>query len=163
MLGFLRFRKAILLAGLVFLFFLLMSRIDYIVNGTLYSYGLKFSYRWANEYWITYNLVFVVFSAMVAFTYYVGSNKSVRDLKISSALFATVCLLALGGLQDVLFFVLWGGGLPANSVVWWWMPWVSVVGTWNSLMQVAFVALTACVSASMWVVILRSRSQIRAC
>ena len=161
-LGFPSFRKGFLLAGLVFLFFLFMSRIDYIVNGTLYSYGLKFSYGWANDYWITYNLVFVVFSAMVAVTYWVGSKKTAGDMKISAALFATVSLLALGGLQDILFFVLWGGGLPANSVVWWWTPWVSIVGTWNSLAQVSFTILTICASAGAWVMVFRRQSGVKA-
>jgi hypothetical protein len=61
----------------------------------------------------------------------------------------TVALLSIGGLQDILFFVLWGGGLPQNSVVWWWMPWAGIFGTWNSVLQVSLTLLTSCLGAGL--------------
>ncbi len=148
--------KACLLGFLIFMFFVLMSRIDYVVNAMLYEYGLRFSYDWANTYWSTYAAVFVAFSGIVGLTYWLGSKRTLSELKISIALFATINLLAIGGLQDILFFLLWKGGLPANNVVWWWMPWVSISGTWNSLMQVGFTALTVSLSAVTWMLALRN-------
>lgn len=130
-----RFWKAFALVLFIFLFFLFMSRIDFIVNSVLYNYGLVFSYNWANTYWITYNFTFVVFSAMAGFVYWLGSSKTSCDKRVAVALFATINLLALGGLQDILYFTIWAGGLPVNSVVWWWSQWNGVFGTWNTLLQ----------------------------
>jgi uncharacterized membrane protein len=112
-----------------------MSRIDFIVNSVLYNYGLEFSYNWANTYWLTYSFVFVVFSAVTGFFYWFGSRKTAFDKRFVVALIVTINLLALGGLQDILFFTIWAGGLPGNSVVWWWSQWMGIFGTWNSLLQ----------------------------
>ncbi|MGD6810445.1 MAG: hypothetical protein ACQCN3_12170 [Candidatus Bathyarchaeia archaeon] len=141
-----RFKEPLLIAGLILGFFTLMSRIDFIVHSTLYEYGLKFSYEWANDYWLTYNSIFYVFGIALGLIYWAASKKTLRDIKLSLAIAGTIALLTVGGLQDILYFVLWEGGLPQNSVVWWWMPWTSIVGTWNSLAQIALTTLTSTAS-----------------
>jgi len=137
---------------MIITFFTLMSRIDFIVHSSLYNYGLKFSYDWAINYWVTYNVIFVAFGIIISVTYWLASNKSRRALKLSCALLITITLLAVGGLQDILFFVLWGGGLPQISVIWWWTPWVSVMGIWNSQMQIALTTLMSCASILTWII-----------
>jgi hypothetical protein len=154
-----RFLKAGLLSLLVFGFFVLMSRIDYMVNVVLYQYGLRFSYEWANSYWFAYNSIFLVFSAVVAGFYWLGSRKTKSDLKVSIAIFATVSFLALGGLEDLLFFLLWSGGLPSANVVWWWAPWISITGTWNSSIQVTFTSVASFLSAATWLIVLKRPKQ----
>jgi hypothetical protein len=145
-----RFMKATVFALLILMFFCFMSRIDYTVNGLLYNYGLRFSYDWAIQYWITYGSTFVVFSVILGWAYWFGSNKTTRDLKVSFALVATVNFLALGGLQDIMFFVFWSGGLPPANIVWWWVPWERVLGTWNSLTQISLASLMICSTAFTW-------------
>jgi hypothetical protein len=154
-----RFRVAIMLISLLVLFFVVMSRIDYIVNSTLYNYGLKFSYDWANMYWFAYQAAFWVFSAMVALVYWSGSRKTGFDKKVTAALFISIDLLALGGLQDILFYVLWGGGLPANSVVWTWVVWEKVFGFWNSMVQVITTGGSVGVSFLTWGLALRQKKK----
>ena len=112
-----RILKSTALGFLIFLFFCLMSGIDFIVHGILYNYGLHFSYEWALGYWVTYNLSFVAFSIAVSFSYWAGSSKTVKDLKLSIALIITVNALFLGCLQDIMFFVFWTGGFPPNNIV----------------------------------------------
>jgi hypothetical protein len=150
-----RFIKTGILAVLILGFFVLMSRIDYTVHSIMYNYGLRFSYDWANQYWIAYDATFVVFSLIVGYAYWFGSRKTKRDLKVAAALLLTINLLALGGLQDIMFFVLWSGGLPPSSVVWWWVPWTQIIGTWNSLTQVGLTTLAACLSSVTWMITLR--------
>jgi len=58
-----------MLTTLIVSFFLLMARIDYVVNKVLYDFGLVFSYDWANMYWLAYQAAFWVFSAIVGFIY----------------------------------------------------------------------------------------------
>ena len=149
------YRTAILMALMVLLFFCLMSRMDYVVNSTLYNYGLRFSRGWADGYWITYNAIFVAFALGISCAYWFGSRKTRRDLKFSIALLTTIILFTIGGLQDIMFFVLWAGGLPPNNVVWWWAPLANIVGTWNSTIQVAFTSLMVCVSVCIWLIVKR--------
>lgn len=41
------------------LIWFLMTRIDSIVHGQLYGYGLQFSHNWADPYWASVNLIYV--------------------------------------------------------------------------------------------------------
>jgi len=86
--------------------------------------------------------------------YWLGSNKTAKDLKFSFGLATTVILLLIGGLQDVMFFVFWDGGLPPNDVIWWWVPWQHLFGTWTSLMQLAFSIATLSIIVLLWARIL---------
>ena len=131
-----------------------MSRIDSIVHGVLYHYGLQFSYEWANDYWVTYNATFIAFSIILGLMYWLGSNKTAKNLKFSFGLAVTVILLLIGGLQDIMFFVFWDGGLPPNDVIWWWAPGHYLFGTWTSLMQLAFSIATLSIITLLWVRIL---------
>ncbi len=103
-----RIPKGLAVALSIFAFFCLMSKIDSIVHRTLYDYDLRFSYQWASEHWLTYNATFVSFLLIIALMYWLGSNKTPEDLKVSAGLSATVIILAVGGLQDILFYTLWG-------------------------------------------------------
>ena len=41
--------------------------LDNLVNGTLYHYGLQFSYDWANDYWFSMRLVLFQIALVVIF------------------------------------------------------------------------------------------------
>jgi hypothetical protein len=148
--------KWLLLCFLVFLFFIFMSGLDFVVHRVLYGYGLRFSYDWAVGYWVVYGCVFFVFSVVVGFVYWIGSDKRKRDVKVSLGLSLSVFLLFLGGLQDVVWFVFWSGGLPGDIVVWWWMPWFEVFGSWNSSLQLCLLASMFAIVGVFWIWILVS-------
>jgi hypothetical protein len=149
---------SLLFVLLTVLFFVLMSKIDYIVHATLYQYGLHFSYDWANTYWLTYNLVYFAFALTLAFAYYVGSQKSLQNRKVALAIFGSISVLAFCGLQDLLFFVLWSGSLPPETLVWWWSMWAPIFGTWNSQMQLALTgAGFVCVTVT-WLLMLSKKT-----
>jgi hypothetical protein len=149
--------KSISIAASIFAFFGLMSRMDSIVHGTLYRYGLQFSYEWANEYWATYGAIFMVFSTAIGLMYWLSSSKSGRDLRFSLGLVITVNILWIGGLADIMFYVFWGGGLPSNDINWWWIPWSHVFGTWTSSMQILTLILALGFTAFSWILILKKR------
>ena len=140
----------------IFLYFCLLSRIDFIVHRDLYHYGLQFSYGWANEYWITYFASYAYFSIVIGFIYWLASNRTRNDLKISAGLVITVNLLQIGGLADIIFFTLWAGRLPPDSIMWWWTPWYQIFGVWTSSMQTILMAFMSLIVASMWIKILSS-------
>lgn len=139
----------------IFLYFCLLSRMDFIVHRDLYHYGLQFSYEWANEYWITYFATYAYFSMVIGFIYWLASNRTRNDLKISVGLVITVILLQIGGLADIIFFSLWARGLPPDSVMWWWIPWYHILGVWTSSMQIALMAFMSLIVTSMWIKILK--------
>jgi len=65
----------VLIAASSFVSMISMFRIDGIVHGDLYRYGLRFSYEWAMPYWAMTTIVFAVswfnIIAAVAFEFYV--------------------------------------------------------------------------------------------
>jgi len=147
--------KSLALGLWIFLFFVFMSGLDFVVHRVLYSYGLLFSFDWAVVYWGVYGCVFFVFGVVIGFVYWLGSGRSRRDIKISLCLFLSIVLLSCGGLADVLWFVFWGGGLPAADVVWWWMPWYTILGFWNSVLQLGLLCGVFLTIATFWILILR--------
>jgi len=148
--------KGFALCFLVFLFFVVMSCLDFVIHRVLYDYGLQFSYGWVVLYWWVFGGVFLVFSVIIGFVYWLGSGKSQREFRIGFGLFLSLCLFFFGGLVDVLWFVFWDGGLPGNDVVWWWMPWASVFGFWNSTAQFSLLTVVFVVIMLFWIWILRS-------
>lgn len=132
-----------------------MSGLDFIVHKVLYNYGLRFSYGWAIFYWSLYWCVFLVFGVVVWFVYWLGSGWSGRGFRVGFCLFLSVFLLSLGGLQDIFWFVFWGGGLPSFGVVWWWMPWSGLFGFWDSFCQLVLLSFVSFVVGLIWIFALR--------
>lgn len=143
--------RGLVLGFLVFLFFVFMAGLDFVVHGVLYDYGLCFSYDWAVFYWWVFGCAFFVFGVVVGFVYWSGSGRSRRDGVFGFGLFLSVYLLSIGGLVDVLWFVLWGGGLPGDDVVWWWMPWFRLFGFWNTGLQLVLLGSVCLVVVLFWV------------
>jgi hypothetical protein len=56
----------VLVTSVCLAYFLFM--LDNIVHGTLYYYGLQFSYEWANPYWMTMRIVQVLLCLNAAFS-----------------------------------------------------------------------------------------------
>jgi hypothetical protein len=134
-----------------------MSGLDFVVHRILYGYGLRFSFDWAVFYWNVYTGVFFAFAVAAGFVYWLGSGRSWKDVKVSFGLFLSVFLLFFGGLADVFWFVLWGGGLPANDVVWWWSPWYRIFGFWNSIVQLILLLGVFVAVVLFWVFVLKRK------
>jgi len=94
--------------------------------------------------------------------YWLGSNKTKRDKHISYGLVATVNVLVIGGLQGIMFFALWGKGLPPDNVVWRWIPWNGLFGVWISSMQVTLTAVALSATMLLWARILKRWHGLRA-
>jgi hypothetical protein len=149
-----------MLTLLVFTYFTLMAGLDFVVHHLLYDYGLRFSYTWASFYWFTFGSAIMMFGCITGFAYWFGSQKTSYDVKVGLGLSLSVCLLSLGGLEDVLWFVLWNGGLPKADVVWWWMPWCRLFGFWNSESQLGLLTIVSVVICLFWIQILNNRKKI---
>lgn len=115
---------------------------------------LGFDVEWAWSCLEVVSVLFFGFAVAVGFIYWLASDRSRRDVKVGFGLFLSVFLFSLGGLQDVFWFVFWGGGLPGDGVVWWWMPWFRVFGFWNSGLQLCLLVSVFAVVGLVWVVVL---------
>ena len=145
--------KTICAIATILAFFFLMSRIDFIVHGTLYDYGLKFSHEWADEYWTMYVTAFVVFAGSIALMYWLGDNRSRKDIVFPLSLFATVIIVMVTALQDVILFSLWVGAVPPANVNWVWTFWFSVLGTWTTPMQIGLSTAGLIAVALLWAIV----------
>lgn len=134
-----------------------MAGLDHVVHNVLYGFGLRFSFEWATLYWSLFGSVFLVFGLILGFAYWLGSGGSRRSLLVGMGLFLSVCLLFLGGLEDIIFYLVWGGGLPSRDVVWWWMPWYRIFGFWNSSLQLCLLFGVSMIACSFWVFVVQSR------
>ena len=146
-----RILRGVVLILFLFVFFVIASGLDFIVNRVLYNFGLKFSFGWAIPYWLLYDGLFLIFGVSVSFAYWLGSNRNHKNVKFTFYLFFSVVLLIFGGLVDVIFFIFWGGGLPDFSVVWWWTPWYALLGFRNSLLQLLLLSAVTLIVVLMWI------------
>jgi hypothetical protein len=107
---------------LFFLGVLLFTRIDFLINYSLYQYGLQFNENWYAEYSGLYALCyqFLILSLLVY----------TRNLKL--LVFMEVFVLT--STQDMIYFGLWQGAFPTTE--WCWMPFYRILGTWTTLHQI---------------------------
>jgi hypothetical protein len=111
-----------LFAFLLFFFgVLLFTRVDFLINNSLYSYGLQFNENWYAEYSSLYALCyqFLIFVLLVY----------TRNLK----LFVFMEIFVLTSTQDLVYFGLWQGAFPQTE--WSWMPFYRIFGTWTTTDQ----------------------------
>ena len=66
-----------------FLIVFLMTRVDSIVHGQLYAYGLQFSRNWADPYWASVNLIYVFMSVPTVLSTIVLGIVLVRNRKLN--------------------------------------------------------------------------------
>jgi hypothetical protein len=108
--------------GIFSLSVLLLTRLDFLVNNILYSFGLTFSETWYQEYGALYFLAYqLVIFALLAYT---------RNLK----LFAFFQVFVLTSTQDLVYFGLWEGSFPSHE--WVWMVYYRIFGFWNTTSQI---------------------------
>ena len=132
-------RRNILAVLLFFLGVLLFTRIDFLINNSLYNYGLNFSENWYFEYTSLYALCY----QLLILSLFVYS----RSLK----LLASMEVFALTSTQDLVYFGLWQGSFP--TIEWSWMLFYRIFGSWTTVHQI-LLSFSANLSASLAVILL---------
>ena len=116
------FNRNLSAIGIFCIAVLLLTRLDYLINNTLYSFGLSYSEAWYQEYVILYFLAYqLVIFTLLAYT---------RNLK----LFVLFQAFVLTSTQDLVYFGLWEGSFPAHE--WVWMTQYKLFGFWNTATQI---------------------------
>lgn len=101
---------------------LILTKLDFLVNKTLYEYGLQFSYGWYQEYALQYALSY----QLILLLLYLW----IRDWKLVFVLEGFV--LSAG--QDLIFFAVWNRGFPESQ--WTWIIFHRIFGFWNTTTQI---------------------------
>ncbi|MGD2065913.1 MAG: hypothetical protein PVI43_01925 [Candidatus Bathyarchaeota archaeon] len=119
---FFAFNRNLAAIGIFCFAVLLLTRLDYLINNVLYSFGLSYSELWHQEYGIIYSLAY----QLVIFTLLLYT----RNLK----LFVLFQAFVLTSTQDLVYFALWESSFPASD--WVWMNQYSLFGFWNTATQI---------------------------
>ncbi|MFA5365902.1 MAG: hypothetical protein WC325_12035, partial [Candidatus Bathyarchaeia archaeon] len=119
-----KYAKTLICLTLFFAAVFLLTRIDWVVNGLLYGYGLQFNHVWYEQYSIAYFLLWQ-FTLIVL----VVASKSWWLLVFMEA-------FVLSSTQDLFYFVVWNGGFPVGD--WTWMPLYQTLGFYNTAFQICF-------------------------
>jgi len=138
-----RARKRLLLgAGVFSAGILLLTKLDHIVNSTLYGFGLQFSMDWYWQYSVAY---LFLLQGLVLLAYLFSRS---RELLLFAEAFV------LSGTQDLVYFGIWNGGdFPSGQ--WSWTPYFQLFGSWTNLHQVLLSA--ACLMGASLVIFLHLR------
>ena len=122
-------------AGLFACGILMLTKLDHIVNSTLYGFGLKFSMDW---YW-EYSIVYFILLQAVAVASYLFARR--RELLLMAEAFV------LSGTQDLVYFGVWSGGVFPRGQ-WDWTPYAWLLGSWTTNHQLALSAATLVVAGA---------------
>lgn len=145
-------QKLVVILVLIVALFAILAKIDYAVNGL--------NDHWLPEtnlihYWVWMWLVgYPFFGLLFAYLFKAGAPNTKNNLLYSVAIFVTVILFAVGGLEDIFYYVLNGNPLPSTEE-WWWMFWYMILGTWTSEMQLTLLGICIVIVASMWYYLLK--------
>jgi hypothetical protein len=132
-------------AGIFACGILLLTKLDFIINSTFYSYGLKFSMDWYWQYSVVY---FVLLQCFAVGSYYFARR---RELLLLAEAFV------LSGTQDIVYFGVWNGGVFPNGQ-WTWTPSYWLFGSWTTVHQVAL-SVSSLLLACIIVAVLRWRAE----
>ncbi len=137
--------KGFVLSFLIFMFFVLMSGLDFVVHGVLYYYGLQFSFDWAVFLLECLHLRVHCLCGGCGLCILVGFWQKPERFE-SEFMFVFEYL-------PVVFWRL--AGLPPDDVVWWWMPWYRLFGFWNNFAQLALLSFVFGILFLFWFFTLR--------
>jgi hypothetical protein len=140
-------RNLVIWFAIIFAFYLVLTKIDLVVNYDLYQYGLQFDLRWAQPYWICLGLCFWLLAILSVASYWLESRDKNKFLCILIAL--TVMIPFYFGFEDVLWF-LWRGQFPGVDVVWTWIWLNDFFPPWTTEKHLILATVGGILLASIW-------------
>ena len=135
----------------VSLIFTVWGMVDFAVNGYRGNYlpEENIGHYW-NWMWV---IGVPVTGVGLAFAYIAGAPDTDGNILHAFGIFSTFVLLAVGQLEDFVYFVF--NGIPFPTDDWWWMIFYDIFGTWTTPMHFATVIGSVIVVFVMWAIIFR--------
>lgn len=143
---FVRRRNLVIWAAMIFIFYLILTKIDLIVHHDLYRFGLQFSREWAMPYWICLTASFYCLAALSVASYWLESRSKNKYLVILIIL--TILIPYHFGAEDVMWF-LWRGWFPPDDMEWEWYLLNGIFPPWTTTKHLIYftagmISLGAC-------------------
>ena len=151
---FVRRRNLLVWFAIIFIFFLVLTKIDLIVHYDLYHYGLQFSYEWAKPYWWCLTACFWTLAALSASSYWLESRSKNKYLVVLIIL--TILIPYHFGAEDVLWF-LWRGQFPPDSVEWSWYWLNEYFPPWTTTKHLIYSTAGMIILGACWCLFLAKR------
>jgi hypothetical protein len=134
--------KIWLIIALFQLWLIFLTALDHLIHQTLYAFGLRFSYEWADPYWILLSLVF----ALTTFLATVPIENRDVAWRVGFTFFGEW----VGGFLDTIFWLL-HGRLPPETEIWWWNPFHRFLQVeWHTLNQYSWNIIWAIILLVVW-------------
>jgi len=146
-----RRRNVLIWFGVVFAFYLILTKIDLIIHYDLYQYGLKFDLAWAQPYWICLTASFIGLAVLSLTSYWLESRN--KNKYLSLLLVLTILITYFFGFEDDLWF-LWRGQFPAENVEWSWYWLNNYFPPWTTQKHLIYSVFGMALLASFWGVFL---------
>jgi len=125
-----------LVSGLIVVFGPTMM--DFIANKIMFEHGLEFSWDWFLPWGIALNLTVLGSSVSNSLIYWSGRKLTKRRRITAFLIGLTSYWQIVSANEDMLWFIVFDGGLPPLSQVWWWMPqhwvvqWINSNWSWTT-------------------------------
>lgn len=138
-------RKILLTILFFFVAVFLLTYADWVVNGLLYQYGLKYDVVWYERYSLGYFLLWQFTLILLA-----GTARSWKAYVLMEA-------FVLSSTQDLVYFGVWNGGVfPVGD--WTWMPLYDLLGFYSTVFQI--VLSVVCVGSAMLIVKMTKKKKL---
>ncbi len=147
-------RSMLVWGGIIFIFYLVLTKIDLIVHYDLYRYGLIFSTEWALPYWYCLTFSFWALAALSVASYWLESRNKNKYLVILIVI--TILIPYHFGFEDVLWFA-WRGEFPAENVVWTWYKLNDFFPPWTTSKHLIYWAIGTTILGACWVLFLAKK------
>jgi len=133
--------------------FCVWAMVDFAVNGYKGHYLPEDGTLW--NYWTWMWGVGVPVTAFgLALSYLAGAPDTDRNILHAIGIFSTIVILAVGQLEDFLYFVLNSVPFPSDEE-WWWMLFYDIFGTWTTEMHFVTVVVSIAAVIGMWALIFK--------
>lgn len=106
------------------------SKLDYAANSVMLSAPNAEQQPEIYSFW--FNSVMVMFGLVLA----IALGVVYESVTMTVTIIASTAILIIGSFEDIMYFLLGQGYLPANNVSWNWMFEFRLFGVWNTSLQI---------------------------
>ena len=132
--------------------FSIWAMVDFAVNGYAGHYLPEDGTLWNYYVWM-WGIGVPIVGLLFAGSYIAGAPDTDGNILHGVGIFSTVVILAVGQLEDFLYFFL--NGIPFPTDDWWWMLFYDLFGTWTTEMHLVTVVVSIIIVCVMWAIIFK--------
>lgn len=125
-------------------------------------------FGWGSEgeilprYWIWMNVTILMFAVVSAVAFWAGAPMGKQTTQIVYGILISGVVLLISGLEDVMYFLINEGKLPADNKQWTWMAQYRAWGFWNTKTHLIWMSVWLfIVLPLLWILVYKSTRHYR--